>query len=128
MIMMSNTTKPNSKPEEIISIMREWLSETLGDAIEFMLPELATMFLEDAPDMLSKIHSAIANQNAASLKEFAHTLKGSSASMGLQTLASLCQEIETMAKAEDLKQAPITFNHLKQEYAQVKQALEQLTG
>ncbi len=124
--MMSNTTMPVSTPEEIISIMREWLSETLGDAVEFMLPELAAMFLEDAPEMLKNMHVAIASQDSLGIKNFAHTLKGSSASMGLQTVAALCQEIETMAKTGNLSQTQLKLTHIEDEYKQVKCALEQL--
>ena len=124
--MMSNTIMPVSTPEEIISTMREWLSETLGDAVELMLPELASMFLEDAPEMLKNMHAAITSQNAIEIKNFAHTLKGSSASMGLQTFAAHCQEIETMAKTGDLSQSKLKFSHIVNEYKQVKYALEQL--
>ena len=95
-----------SSPEEIKTRMLIELRESMGEIAEDLLPELAPMLLEDAPEMLKSLNLAIQAGNPTKVKELAHTLKGSCASMGIVNLAAICQDIENMGKANDLALAP----------------------
>lgn len=121
---INSTILRTTPPNEILSTMRTWLSDTLGEAYDFMLPELAEMYLEDAPMLISSIESAIDAQDGLRLKETAHTLKGSSASMGFTMFASICQEIESFAKANNISGAATRLPQAKAELMSIMGVLE----
>ncbi len=128
---MSNGHSPKSKtssPEEIIATMKENMRAILGDDGEDMLVELAPMFLEDAPPLLAEIRAAVQTQDSNRLKTAAHTLKGSSANMGISHFSSLCRDLEMMGKANDLSQAASKLAELEAEYNAVQEALAKFTG
>ena len=108
-MMNLQTPIPTSSQDDIIKNMQDWLTETLGDSAEFMIPELAEMFLEDAPPLITKIQDGLEIGDGKLVKEAAHTLKGSSASMGLHAFSSHCKSIEQFAKSEDLSSAAKEF-------------------
>ncbi len=110
---------------EIKTRMLAELQESMGDIAEELLPELAPMLLEDAPQMLSRLRQAIAASDAPAVKKLAHTLKGSCASMGIMALAAHCQEIETMGRDNQLAMAAAKLAHAEAEYEQVKHVLGQ---
>lgn len=112
-----------SSVEEIRAKMLAELQESMGNIAETLLPELAPMLLEDAPEMLNNLNLAIQSGNPLKVKELAHTLKGSCASMGIVGLAAICQEIENMGKANDLTWAPDRLNDAYTEYENVKLVL-----
>jgi HPt (histidine-containing phosphotransfer) domain-containing protein len=112
-----------SSLEEIKTKMLTELHESMGDIAEDILPELAPMLLEDAPEMLKSLDLAVQAGNAVKVKELAHTLKGSCASMGIVGLAAICQEIENMGKTNDLALAADRLNDANAEYEQVKLVL-----
>lgn len=114
---------PVSSLDEIKTKMLTELQESMGDIAEDLLPELAPMLLEDAPDMFNSLNLAISAGNGPKVKELAHTLKGSCASMGIVGLAGICQQIENMGKSGDLSQAPDQLEFARAEYEQVKQVL-----
>lgn len=112
-----------SSPEEIQTKMLAELRESMGEIAEDLLPELVPMLLEDAPEMLKSLNLAIQAGNASKVKELAHTLKGSCASMGIVGLAAICQDIETMGKVNDLTLAPDRLQEARAEYEQVRLVL-----
>ena len=112
-----------SSVEEIRVRMLADLQESMGDIAEELLLELAPMLLEDAPEMLKSLNLAIGAGNAQKVKELAHTLKGSCASMGIAGLAAICQEIENMGQANDMALASVRLEHAQAEYEQVKLVL-----
>ncbi|MCB9418565.1 MAG: Hpt domain-containing protein [Ardenticatenaceae bacterium] len=112
-----------SSIEEIKTKMLAELQESMGDIAESLLPELAPMLLEDAPEMLKSLSLAIRAGNGAKVKELAHTLKGSCASMGIVGLAAICQDIENMGKMNEMANAPDRLDDAYAEYKQVKLVL-----
>ena len=119
---MSQSTPVSSLEEIKINMLAE-LQETMGDIAEDLLPELAPMLLEDAPQILKSLALAVRAGNAVKVKELAHTLKGSCASMGIVGLAAICQEIESMGRMNDLALAPARLEHAHAEYEQVELVL-----
>jgi HPt (histidine-containing phosphotransfer) domain-containing protein len=77
------------------------LLETVGSDPEF-LGELIDDFVADAPAQLESLREAAASGDANSARRAAHTLKGNSRTFGAGELASLCQEAEAAAGADDL--------------------------
>jgi HPt (histidine-containing phosphotransfer) domain-containing protein len=113
-----------STPPEIKSVMLAKMQESMGDIAEDLLPELALMLLEDAPGMFGELHQAIDEGKAPQVKELAHTLKGSCASMGIMGLAKICQEIENSGRDGELANASAWLEYAHAEYAQVKLVLD----
>lgn len=112
--------------DEILSGMRAWLADTLGDAVDMMLPELAEIFVEDSPPLLDKIHAALTSGDQMTLKDAAHTLKGSCASMGIVNLAAHCQLVETAAKENNMLAASAAMPRLETEFNQVMRVMNEL--
>jgi HPt (histidine-containing phosphotransfer) domain-containing protein len=96
------------------------LQESMGDMAEELLPEIAPMLIEDAPITFAKLRQVINAGDALQVKELAHMLKGSCASMGIMALAGLCQEIEFMGRDNQLEMALTKLAQAEAEFEQVK--------
>ncbi len=125
--MVTNMQTAVSSLKVIDTQMQAWLAETLGDAAEFILPELAEMYLEDAPKILQEMIDAANSQDIKQLKISAHAIKGSSSSMGLHAFVELCQKVETAAKTNVIHNIDDLLFHVQAEYKQVEQVLQQYT-
>ena len=124
MTLSMKSPLPVSQPEIILNDMNSWLTETLGDSAEFMIPELAEMFIEDTPPLVEMIQHGLSENNTLRVRNAAHTLKGSSASMGLHAFSNHCKEIEVQAKTGNLALAIQQFPQLEAEYKQVISVLQ----
>ncbi len=111
---------------EILEGMKAWLSESLGDSFDIMLPELAEMYIEDGPALLGDIKNAIAQQDTTGLKNSAHALKGCSSSLGLSVLAQHCQVVESSSSTADFEMASSKMPELEAEFNQVISVFEEL--
>lgn len=65
-----------------------------------LINELIDLYLEDVADKMAVMREAIAKSDEAALKSAAHSLRGSSASLGAWRMASVCKEIERMDFAD----------------------------
>ncbi|MDI1251155.1 MAG: Hpt domain-containing protein [Lacunisphaera sp.] len=92
------------------------------------LQELITIYLEDTPQRLGDIETALAHNDGPTLIRAAHTIKGSSGNFGAARFARLALDIEAHGKAGDLTAAAAIVPGLKAEFAQVRAALLLLTG
>ena len=68
---------------------------------ESLLDELVELFFNDYPVLAKRLTDALARGDLASLREPAHTLKGSLGAIGLPATAGLAQEIESASRVED---------------------------
>lgn len=107
------------------AIFRE-LQDAAG---EDFVKELVDTFLEDAPQMLSDLHSALAAADADKFRRAAHSLKSNSLTFGALGLGDLARELEHQglqlaqsANPQGLKPLDV----LAQEYARVAAALTEL--
>lgn len=100
------------------------LKEMMGEESPEFLAEVIDSYLEDAPQLLQAIHTAITQEDAARLEQAAHTLKSSSATLGAMTLAELSKQLEAMGRAGIVEHGVETTSQLKAEYARVKVALQ----
>src|SRR5574339_562325 len=77
-----------------ISTFNELKQMSGGDYIN----ELIDAFLEDAPNMLAAMKTAIAVQDAESFRRNAHSLKSNANTFGALELGQLARELESMAR------------------------------
>ena len=76
------------------------IQETSDGDIEFE-QELIEMYLEDARDHLESLEKHISGNDLTSVKQLAHTIKGSSANIGATAMQNVAFEIEKAAAKED---------------------------
>jgi HPt (histidine-containing phosphotransfer) domain-containing protein len=115
--------RPSTKAEIETNMLAE-LETIMGGVSPEFLAELAPMFLQDIPPLLSTLETAVADDDLQSVVEAAHTLKGSSSSMGITRLAELAYIMEQQAKQGQTTRLPLSLAHLQAEYAQVVAVLQ----
>jgi len=60
--------------------------------------EISKLFLEECPQMLARLQTAVAQGDAHSLMETAHSMKGSLATLGAEEAALLAMDLEMMGR------------------------------
>jgi HPt (histidine-containing phosphotransfer) domain-containing protein len=91
------------------------LEEMRAEGEPDLIVELVELYLESAPRQLAALLSAAAEGDEASLKCAAHSLKGSSASLGAFGVASLCEEIE-VADCDSSQKVGALASRLEREF------------
>lgn len=93
--------------------------ERTGGEVDF-LEELLDMFIEDFKEKYTALKAAVKQKDAVQVQKLAHSLKGSSASLGLTALQETFLKLETAGRKHDLFNAEkkldlllIQFNQLK---------------
>ena len=109
--------------QNIQAHVKSALEAVMGDNSPEMLSEMSTIFLEDAVPLLQKLKQGYSHNDFATISMAAHTLKGSSATIGLEQFANLCLKIENISQ----QQEPALFNDLiiklEAEYIRIEEAL-----
>lgn len=106
----------------------ERLKAYLGeDALQFLI-ELAPMFIESAPKHLANLKQAVSEGNRDLLFKAAHTLKGSSASIGAIPLSKLSKQVEQVGRQGSLTDVVPKIKLLEAEYQRVKEVLTAYAG
>ncbi len=86
-------------PEILDQDALDGLLAMVGDDPEFV-DELVDAYLDDAPRLVEQIRTAISSGVAADVVRPAHTLKGSSASIGAREVEGVSRTIEERSRAE----------------------------
>lgn len=109
---------PNAE-EELIDPAR--IKEILDLGDEGLLKELLEIFLDDGKKALQEIESAIAANNNILLRESSHRLKGVSANLGMNSLATLSSSLEQFALSNNSESAKELLATLSEQFEKVKQ-------
>lgn len=88
-----------------------------------LVVELIDLYLHDAPQHLATIRAAAEAKDSASLKHAVHTLKGSSASIGIVHVAELCQRLEQIDCQDSPQRVAALIQLLLHKFAGVKEIL-----
>lgn len=115
--MMAN--EPVLDPKMFASL-RRGQSPTDPDIVT----ELIQIFLGESQPLLQQIRDAVATGQAAQLRQAAHTLKGSSASLGAKALAAKSHELEKIGRGGSVEGAEALVSQLEVEYERARRALE----
>ena len=97
-----------------------------ADGAPDLLADLIGLFQQETPPLLDSIHDAVATGNADKLRAAAHTLKGSSSSLGARGLAALSADLEGRGREGSVDGAAALLEPLTAEYARVCTALERI--
>lgn len=100
------------------------LRDMAGENASEMLVEVIDSYLEDAPKLLHAISTAIAQGDAAALRQATHTLNSTSATLGATTLSKFCKDLEATGRAGTVEGASERLPQLAAESERVKAALQ----
>jgi HPt (histidine-containing phosphotransfer) domain-containing protein len=89
---------------------------------------VVNMYLKTTPSLMAKLGDAIDNADAVCIRETAHALKSSSASVGATDLAELFSSLETATRESDRGRAEQLQHDIRLEYELVMEALGRRAG
>ncbi|MDH3602199.1 MAG: Hpt domain-containing protein, partial [Candidatus Tectomicrobia bacterium] len=78
-----------------------------------LLQEIVGLFGEECVQMMEAIHSAIRKQDALSLRQAAHTLKGEVSNFGAMAAVEAAMQLEMMGRDEKLADAEAVYTALE---------------
>jgi HPt (histidine-containing phosphotransfer) domain-containing protein len=87
-----------------------------------LVVELIDLYLDDAPQKLKAMRIALSLRDSNSLRDVAHSLKGSSSSLGARQVAALCEEIEKDAIDLSSQEANTVLIRVEHEFDRVRLA------
>jgi CheY-like chemotaxis protein len=93
-----------------------------------LLPFLIDTFVRQSADQLGPIRQAVATQDAELLRDTAHELKGASANIGANRVATLCGELERAARVKEFGPADKILSQLEAELRRAQAALQSYAG
>ena len=97
----------------------------LGDGDDLSPAEtLIDLYIKDTWEKLAVIKQAALKGSAESIERTAHTLRGSSASLGAWPLAKMWAEIENLGRNGAVQKAASLLPHAEAEFARVRLAVE----
>jgi CheY-like chemotaxis protein/HPt (histidine-containing phosphotransfer) domain-containing protein/urease gamma subunit len=100
------------------------LRKMTGTRAAEVLPQLIDNYLEEAPQLLQAMRAAVVSGDTAALQQAAHTLRGTSATLGATHLSQLCKTLETMGSTSITAGALASVLLVEAEYETVKTALQ----
>jgi CheY-like chemotaxis protein len=100
------------------------LARVEGD--EGLLADLAKLFCEESPKLLSAVRDAVARRDNAALKRAAHSLKGSMSTFAARDATEAALRLEELASEGELVDAEGAYRLLATQVERLKQALESL--
>ncbi len=78
------------------------------------IDELVNTFLEDAPNLVDEMRSALKVNDAEAFRRAAHSLKSNSATFGANRLSGLAKELEMLGKENRLSEAEAKLGPLEE--------------
>lgn len=86
-----------------------------------LLEQLTGLYLQNTPTLLRRLRQALEKEDPAALGRAAHTLKGSSLSLGVAPLADLARELENLGDQGSLNGAVALLRELETRFSQFEQ-------
>jgi two-component system, sensor histidine kinase and response regulator len=106
------------------------IAERLAQLREECGPEIVAgfigMFIRDTAEGLTRIRSLATQLDSAAIEREAHSLKGSCANLGVDRLAALCHQLESVAEAGSLGSVNEFLAGLDSEFERLKPLLGSL--
>jgi CheY-like chemotaxis protein len=93
-----------------------------------ILEKIIHLYLSNSNNLLEELEKSVRMKDSVRIRSAAHSLKSSSANLGADTLAGLCQKMENMGKEENLQDSDQIFETLKMEYEAACNAMNQEIG
>ncbi len=88
------------------------------------MANLINTFLDDAPQLIVQLHSALAADDAELFRRAAHSLKSNAASFGANYLSGLAKELEMFGRENKLNEVGDKLKTLEEAYQVAAQELK----
>lgn len=120
--LSTRATNDESSSEAVVdmSVLTSFEEVQIDDEPDLIV-ELIDLYLEDAPRQMSIMQKAVKEADERTLKRAAHSLKGSSANLGIRRMAALCAEIERADCNDSFQAAKLLFARMQGESERVRQ-------
>jgi HPt (histidine-containing phosphotransfer) domain-containing protein len=92
--------------------------------MEYYFVEMITVFIIDGQVQIDNLKTAIKDSNTEEARRIAHTLKGSSANLGVNVLSESCRVLEQKAAEGSLEDAIDDLEKIISDYDIAKKVLE----
>ena len=93
---------------------------------QVLVHRLIDAYLKNSPQQLIRLAQALADEDAVTLAQSAHTLKSSSFNVGAEALGELFRTIESHARSGDVAACRAHVEAVDTEFGRVKSALEEI--
>ncbi len=114
-------------PEDLVNrSMLEATAEALGGLTQAWLGPFLELYSQQGSQLLEQIKTACQDNDADGLAYAAHTLKSSSAALGLVQISQYCQQLEKCGRAQELGTIDTLQQQLETVYEPSMQALAAL--
>jgi CheY-like chemotaxis protein len=117
-----NHTTPQplmSQPSPVEHKVLHDLRAVLGDRIH----QVIHTFLQNTPILLQTLRKAVAGGDIQTMTRTAHSLKGTTSTLGMLALSGLCKEVEFKGRANSLDDVDQLLTAVHAEYERVQVAL-----
>ncbi|MBE9042692.1 response regulator, partial [Oscillatoriales cyanobacterium LEGE 11467] len=114
-----------SLPDDIID--REALKalqSLIGEEDVETLIEVLDSYCQESPQLIQNIEDAIEKRDRMALQMAAHTLKSTSATLGAQEMAALCDKLESVSRNDSIDGALDFLPHIVAQYSTTQTALQ----
>jgi two-component system, sensor histidine kinase and response regulator len=111
----------------IMSLNRSIALERVGGD-EALLQEIAGLFLEDYPNLITQIQQAVGAKDAHSLERAAHSLKGSLSNFGSDAAYQAAFDLEQIGRSKSMERSEAALAHLEEVMNHVRPELESLSA
>ena len=98
--------------EQLVRLDHAVALERLGGDEE-LLQEVAQLFLDEYPLLMTEIHEALQSRNAQRLERAAHSLKGSISNFGAEPAVDSALALEKIGRSGDLTDAVAAYAKLE---------------
>ena len=102
------------------------LREDLGGAAP--VAQIVALFLEKTPAILAELRDAVGRGDVDAVRRSAHTIKGTSATLGARVLAESCKRLEEQARAGELPDAARSLSDIEESWRAAAAALREEIG
>ena len=112
------------KNEDVLNldVLKEF--EQYGEDGASILIEAISLYLEDSQLQLNRLDASVKAMDGAGIERAAHSLRGSSATLGATRLAELCNALEDTAAKGIIKDAHDLLTQIDCQTAEVQLALK----
>ncbi|MDJ0554484.1 MAG: PAS domain S-box protein [Microcoleaceae cyanobacterium MO_207.B10] len=115
---------PKQIKPAIDEIVFETLKQQVAGGNQSILQEIIDSYLDEAPKKQKEIFTAIKTKEGIALRNAAHALKSLSLTIGGNSLAQVCGQLEAIGRLGKTENAEQLIEELKQEYDRVIDALK----
>ena len=121
-VLLSRTSNSYRADDAVDMTVLTGLDEAQVDGEPDLIVELIDLYLKDTPHRIESMQQALTRTDDLTLVRAAHSLKGSSATLGASQMAAMCEELEQTVAAALFQGVVVVLAGLELEFSRVQKA------